>query len=1226
MKKTTYFFFLLAFVITSHAIAQNDIIDHKRINPPNPDVAAVMKHVITPVNEYAGIPNIGIPLCTVQEDNINLPISLNYHSGGIQVSEESGNVGLGWSCNSGGMITRVVNGYPDFGEDPNHNEPYIHNTLTRFDKVPDPFTGGTRFDPTLHKFRRATNDNGEFPVDGQLTPFDIWLDDANGSQDFNPDKFYFNFNGYSGSFYFKPNGEIFLVEKRGLNIELNNEPGANNYSFTITTEDGTVYHFGEWAKTDTQVHVASAEYISTWYLTKITTINKREINFTYDSFANGISSRIFPMRTYVQNLWYVSEYEHIASPLTAVDEKYLTKIDFSNGAVHFNYSNEGERQDIPYAHFLKGIRVFNGNDTIKKHDFSYSYFGRSSRRTIAIENGDFSQKIGYALDHPDLNLRLRLDTVTEDDIKTHSFNYYGGHNVPNKTSMSQDVWGFYNGKPNALSFIPSQANTSIPVSRTANRTPSEPHVKLFSLKQIVSPTKGVTVFDYECNTYDPEVRDCDFYNTVDPLPTEDATGPATVSRREFAGTLQTTGNLHTQDIFPIPIGGVSVRVNIVLRGVDGLVNNPPNFNFGSDAYVKIVRKADNRPIFTRGFITEEASLAFENGEVASFSTILDFPTEIYDSDGRFIGRPELNDPQGYTLEAFFNTHNGAYIGHSEIIATWQEEAEQGTAENPKFFSLGGGIRIKSITDHDSDGSIAQKRNFNYHYMENVNGVMMEKSHGRIKTLPNHAPDHPYITRFTVTNLAGSGADPNIPAIPEAITFNTTRLIATSSSIHPLAKHQGSYVGYSEVVMSYENRAGADNGKIVSKYFNFVDYLNRGNNLHLPHINAYHTFEPIRIPHNGMLFEQEVFKRETNGAYTLLTKTENNYEINNIGAAGFTFSDFVQSSDLLLGGVREFQDRHYYEFLRNLCFAIPNRCTFPPPIPRGNSIFQFHPYYASRVELRSSITTQFNENGENPLATAQHTFYDNPVHYMPTRTETVDSEGNTITTRTWYPDDIDTLTGTLEGGGNLLPSERTAINLLKSDGTHRRIGQPIQTRITNNGETSLQRTQFRDWGNGIVLPEVSKTLKGDLVSDNSVQERMVVYSYDIHGNPLEVSGDQGPITSYIWGYHKNYVIAKIQNANYAEIAAALNLTEAALKSSGFNENDMVQLDGLRNNPALSKAFITTYAYDPMVGMTKMTDPRDYQMFYTYDAQRRLIEVKDDQNHVLTDYQYHYAGQN
>lgn len=82
---------------------------------PSPNAASLGKYGDIPVSYHTGVPNISIPIYTVTQGSLSLPISLSYHSSGLKVDEVASNVGLGWSLNAGGMITRSVNGGPDEG-------------------------------------------------------------------------------------------------------------------------------------------------------------------------------------------------------------------------------------------------------------------------------------------------------------------------------------------------------------------------------------------------------------------------------------------------------------------------------------------------------------------------------------------------------------------------------------------------------------------------------------------------------------------------------------------------------------------------------------------------------------------------------------------------------------------------------------------------------------------------------------------------------------------------------------------------------------------------------------------------------------------------------------------------------------------------------------------------------------------------------------------------------
>ncbi|MEQ9229820.1 MAG: hypothetical protein RIF46_04000, partial [Cyclobacteriaceae bacterium] len=66
-----------------------------------------------PVNAYNGVASVSVPLYTIDAGSGQIPISLQYNTGGIRVSEEASSVGLGWNLIAGGSITRVMRGESD---------------------------------------------------------------------------------------------------------------------------------------------------------------------------------------------------------------------------------------------------------------------------------------------------------------------------------------------------------------------------------------------------------------------------------------------------------------------------------------------------------------------------------------------------------------------------------------------------------------------------------------------------------------------------------------------------------------------------------------------------------------------------------------------------------------------------------------------------------------------------------------------------------------------------------------------------------------------------------------------------------------------------------------------------------------------------------------------------------------------------------------------------------
>ena len=83
------------------------------IPPPSPTAYELGKYGQIPVGLFTGTPSYDMPLYTFKTKNLSVPISVSYNSNGIKVDQVETNVGLGWSLNCGGVITRIVRGLPD---------------------------------------------------------------------------------------------------------------------------------------------------------------------------------------------------------------------------------------------------------------------------------------------------------------------------------------------------------------------------------------------------------------------------------------------------------------------------------------------------------------------------------------------------------------------------------------------------------------------------------------------------------------------------------------------------------------------------------------------------------------------------------------------------------------------------------------------------------------------------------------------------------------------------------------------------------------------------------------------------------------------------------------------------------------------------------------------------------------------------------------------------------
>jgi YD repeat-containing protein len=259
-----------------------------------------------------------------------------------------------------------------------------------------------------------------------------------------------------------------------------------------------------------------------------------------------------------------------------------------------------------------------------------------------------------------------------------------------------------------------------------------------------------------------------------------------------------------------------------------------------------------------------------------------------------------------------------------------------------------------------------------------------------------------------------------------------------------------------------------------------------------------------------------------------------------------------------------------------------------------------------INLYSTDETLYDDN-ENPILTTQTVYgYDYPKHYQPSSKTTINSNKASSIIDYRYPPSLNSPS----------PAEQVLIN-------QNRIAEPLETKITvttPNDSTvlseSTQKTIYKDWGNNLVLPEKIQILKGDNFGD--LEDRIIYHDYDTNGNPLEVSQANGTNITYLWGYNQQYPIAKIENATLSEVASAIGLSITAIKTNGIT--DLSVIDHIREN--LPNAQVTTYTYNPLIGVTSITDPRGYSMYYQYNNFNRLEFVKDAEGNILSKNDYHY----
>jgi len=133
-----------------------------------------------------------------------------------------------------------------------------------------------------------------------------------------------------------------------------------------------------------------------------------------------------------------------------------------------------------------------------------------------------------------------------------------------------------------------------------------------------------------------------------------------------------------------------------------------------------------------------------------------------------------------------------------------------------------------------------------------------------------------------------------------------------------------------------------------------------------------------------------------------------------------------------------------------------------------------------------------------------------------------------------------------------------------------------------------------------------TMPHYVIDGNYEKSPSYKYKYDSKSNITQMTGKDGLIISFLWGYNYQYPIAEIKNATNDQVKNALGDDPETIASSAMP--DMSKINGLRT--ALPNALVTTYTYKPMVGMTSKTDPKGIISRYVYDSSNRLSLVRDN----------------
>jgi YD repeat-containing protein len=1228
MVRKSYPLILLLFIIgfCFHSQAQTpatSLPQLPRVIPPSPDAAALGKYGDLPISAYTGTPNISIPLYEIKEGDITVPISLSYHASGVKVEEEASWAGLGWTLNAGGVLTKSIVGKDDetairgYFHTPPPPDPIEANTM------PGTITNGAInmvHNAYMHPVKCQPIVNGVMQ-NLSYADFVVWIPNT----DWQPDRYFFNFAGYSGKFIMGRDRQPILLDQQKIAISYSN----TNSIWQIKTPNGLTYEFTAVEKT--WIEVGSIETGSSWYLTKIKDAKNNEVNFSYVQVGviraqPSLSETAIHPGTYsARPNW--TTYRAIA----------LSSITWSSGQIVFERDAvmredivlDKEANSVSGSNRLKTIKIYNTNSPnpaatslLKEFEFITSYF---------VSNTYSGEFVDPAFSGSAKRLkRLRLDRVIERNGNLSKPPYVFTYNslvLPSKTAYARDHWGYYNAADaNTTLLVPYKgfvftSAALIPYTQTyfdlpgANRSTNENAAKACILESIQYPTGGKSTFEYQAHRGKYEGMG-NYRKTETTTVSAFAIPPAPDPYKYQYETVTFTA-YENGDPYSTIQGAIANEALITLK-----------FNYNVNSYTQSFAYGDVKwAIYQEGDDVNPYKIWQMQGPLRNSGS----PSS---EEYKWQGKVGLIKGKKYTLKVLCPTKLPSQQVNLQIINEIRIDVQmQVKAANQE--EMVGGLRVSKITDYDGINSANNKvRVFQY-------------ENGSLMTYP-----------FNSRQYIGYGSARN--GVLER---------SASSNIPLGASAQGSHIGYGKVT-ELQGSDGAF-GKTVSFFHNkpdvFDDYLHR--------MTALPTFPDLL---NGTLESQEIYKKE--GINELLVKRiQNNYVLANQKIIRGAIGERRMSL---------YDDPNWGEEMHGFCGPVelnPGSHLHFYDIPSAWVQLQStEETVVDQVDATRSLTTKTEYFYDNPthyqVTRTEKTVAPNE------KVISLQTYPEDYTDATGFVNNLKQafIVAPIEK-----VTYRSVLNTVTNTTTYSVIGGELSTYYADNkglanevftldvtSPIAFSTFKFSNKDNGMATPW---TQPNRTFSKDSRYRRVLQFQkYDpTNSNLLQLQTEKGPFITYLWGYNNRFPIAEVKNAGTTEnkqvvfhtsfeetgttdsqaktgtkvnvgaysvplptVTGPYVLTYFEKGTQGwlFKQLDLnligaggsqaigsatTSLDEVRLYP--KGAQMTTYTYNPLIGMTSATDAACITTYFEYDALQRLLAVKDQDGNIIKSYVYHYKGQ-
>ncbi len=1229
---------------------------------PEPSAAEFIRQEAYPVSNHTGSATVTVPIYTVRSGDIEIPITATYNTGGIKVNQEASWIGLGWNLNVGGMITRVINGNDDLGEQDGHIGRIFDKHININSVSVEDYITPTCF------FNKTGDSKG-----GNQLFYERLLRTFNRKADLEPDYFYFNFGKYSGKFLLQqpdPGTQNFdpryiksplVYGDRAIDIRLiRNEEvtGLGRFNFLLTDIDGTKYYYNtvETSASDSfEVDRNSPTYdpnaswytgavedefnklftSSTWHLNTIESIKGDVIHFEYKekTVINTPNTISFVKESHLGD-W--TKYNHAPSSTGnyktiysgAVKEQIvLSKIRFKNGEINFHTEQRKDLRINNYfsdniAQRLTKIEVKNTttDKIIQEIDFIQDYF-------------NFPGQINESIIDPDL-ARLKLDSIVIRDVnskekKPYGFTYYLGRDsnnvLPSKESFAQDYWGFFNGQIGNRHLLPSIGfnGANHHLQNGANRYPRFEYTKRAALESVSYPTKGTTTFEYGPNLLD-------YREAIVPDTYAENIVMAQESSERIKAYLYYVANDSIEVNWNVEFS--TMQSPCGLSGSSSTNNSNQESDALGNAFSAIIYSPSNTDLSFMDHYYNNIPNSDRMIELTDENDLhhLELYLELDNKNTNVVYDEITNDERSLLCN-----HSTVYRDHTlKLKKGWHiicaRKPREISRYNPKLYAelfypnsyklgvykkYGPGLRIeRQILDTGNQQEVT-----NYTYKS---GKFIPELKKFSDSLYGHLIGDP---QFTTRYNVAESSDPNPKTYISPPPIETVKHITSSNNIgHSGAISNTDVVGYGKVVVTKSNTEMQENGKSIYYYI-----PNRIKTYKHKYYKHRRVPQNLTYDNDDLLFKEEHYNNDD----VLLSSKQYDYEYFDKGS---------------VAGVKYVHAPSVHP--RSTFFLVDENTECYETLGIGPFFTILRSFYFQKYNLNVTATlpkriteTTYFTNGELPIETVMEYKYDQN-YLLPIQNTTYISNNSLQIqkniTYTKYPFMYDL------GSINTISRMALPVNNV--------ISLPIEVQhweSKGRGKLKLLGGQYTEYDQQFspktlysirplemtVTPTFSpiKTIFKEEKTTGWTYHEELRLEYDRSGNLSKAQKLNAKPVEYVWAYNETYPVIKAENT--AEIAK-LSLS---LLPSEYNTLDdlMHSLQDIATNTsqqqrwrkyndtlraARPQAMITTYTYAPLIGITSKTDSRGYTVYYEYDALNRVKRVKDADGNIVSESKYNYKN--